>query len=135
VLAFASPYSETPGETIGRIAFDALDVPAPDQQVLIFDEQGFVGRCDYYWEKHHTVGEFDGELKYAGDGIRDGVLLHEKEREDRLREAGIEVFRIGWRESPAQSASVRRKAFAAFDRAARSTARRTYRFKRQPPRE
>ncbi len=129
VVSFASPYSESPGETLGRIAFDELGVPQPDQQVLIFDDHGFIARSDYYWKDHHTVGEFDGKKKYV-DG---DVLIKEKEREDRLREAGVEVFRIYWRESRAKSPSVRRKAFAAFGRAERSTVKRAYRAKFQPP--
>jgi Transcriptional regulator, AbiEi antitoxin len=133
VVAFASPYSETPGETMGRIAFDELGVPPPEQQVLIFDDRGLAARADYYWEKYHTVGEFDGKLKYAGDASSDDALFREKQREDRLREAGLEVFRIGWGESRARSTSIRRKAFSAFERAARSTAKRSYRVQRQPP--
>lgn len=133
VVAFASPYSESPGETLGRAAFDALGVPPPDQQVLIFDLNGFVARSDYYWEAFHTVGEFDGKLKYVGAGVSDDVLYQEKLREDRLREAGLEVFRIGWVESLTKALSVRRKAFSAFDRAAHSAVKRTYRIQRQPP--
>ena len=57
VVAFASPYSESPGETLGRIAFDALGVPQPHQQVYIFDRYGFIARCDYFWEHFRTVGE------------------------------------------------------------------------------
>lgn len=135
VVAFASPYSESAGETLGRIAFDELGVPLPDQQVLIYDRAGFVGRCDYFWKDRHTVGEFDGKLKYIGENAEDDPLYKEKKREDRLREAGLEVFRIGYAESRAKSPSVRRKAFAAFKRADESSRDRTYRFKLQPPRD
>jgi hypothetical protein len=47
VVDFASPLSESPGETLGRIAFDVLGIPQPDQQVYIFDQNGFIGRSDY----------------------------------------------------------------------------------------
>ena len=135
VVAFASPYSESAGETLGRIAFDELGVPAPEQQVLIYDRHGLIGRCDYFFERHHTVGEFDGKLKYVGENVEDDPLYKEKQREDRLREAGLEVFRIGWAESRGKKPSVRRKAFAAFERAAGSSRKRTYRFELQPPRD
>jgi hypothetical protein len=135
VVAFASPYSESAGETIGRIAFDELGVPPPDQQVLIFDSAGFIARSDYFWERHHTVGEFDGKVKYVGENAEDEPLYKEKLREDRLREAGLEVFRIGYAESLGRKPSVRRKAFAAFKRAEESNRDRTYRFERQPPRD
>ncbi len=133
VVAFASPYSESPGETLGRIAFDALGVPQPHQQVYIFDEHGFIGRCDYFWELYHTVGEFDGKLKYVGAKARDDAVLLEKKREDRLRTAGLEVCRFDWAESRNRSESVRHKAFSAFDRAANRHDQRDYRFKIQPP--
>jgi hypothetical protein len=133
VVAFASPYSESPGETLGRIAFDALGVPQPHQQVYIFDKFGLIARCDYFWEQFHTVGEFDGKVKYVGAKAHDDTVLNEKKREDRLREAGLEVCRFEWGESRQCSPSVRRKAFAAFDRAADRRAPRDYRFKLQPP--
>jgi hypothetical protein len=133
VVAFASPYSESPGETLGRIAFNALGVPQPHQQVYIFDQYGLVARCDYFWEQHHTVGEFDGKVKYVGAKARDDTVLLEKRREDRLRNAGLEVCRFDWAESRNRSESVRHKAFSAFERAANRRDQRDYRFKLQPP--
>jgi hypothetical protein len=133
VVAFASPYSETPGETLGRVAFDALGIPQPHQQVYIFDKFGLIARCDYFWEQFHTVGEFDGKVKYVGAKARDDTVLNEKKREDRLRNAGLEVCRFEWGESRNCSESVRYKAFSAFDRAANRRAPRDYRFKLQPP--
>src|SRR5450432_1348934 len=132
VVSFASPYSESPGESVARIAFDYLGLPPPSQQVDIYDAMGFIGRSDFLWEEHHTVGEFDGRLKYVGDDVDDDVLYKEKRREDRLRDGGCEVFRIDWAESLARSPSIRRKALAAFARAARSVVRPALRFKHQP---
>ena len=134
VVSIASPYSESPGESIGRIAFDALGIPQPDQQVLLYDEAGFIGRCDYYWKAHHTVGEFDGRLKYVGDNVPDDVLAKEKAREDRLRRAGAEVVRYGWAESRAKSPSMRRKTFDAFKRAADRPSPRSLRYELPPER-
>lgn len=133
VIAFASPYSETPGESLGRLAFDALGVPQPHQQVYIFDKFGLIARCDYFWEEFHTVGEFDGKVKYVGAKARDDTVLLEKKREDRLRNAGLEVCRFEWGESRNCSESVRHKTFSAFDRAAKRRDPRDYRFKLQPP--
>lgn len=135
VVSFASPYSESAGETLGRIAFDALGVPPPSQQTLLFDAAGFIARADYFWKEHRTVGEFDGRLKYVGEKADDDPVYKEKRREDRLREAGAEVFRIDWAECLAKSTSIRRKAFAAFERAAHSGVQPTLRFKLQPPPE
>jgi hypothetical protein len=134
VVSFASPFSESPGETLTRIAFDVLGLPQPEQQVLVFDDAGFIARVDFYVEEHHTIGEFDGAVKYAGEDGKQ-VVIDEKRREDRLRQAGAQVFRVGWAESFNKSPSIRRKALAAFERAHHSNIRPTYRIKRQPPRQ
>ena len=133
VVSFASPYSETPGETLGRIAFDVLGLPQPSQQTWIYDARGLIARVDYWWEQYRTVGEFDGRVKYVGAGVADDTLLKEKKREDRLRDAGAEVFRFDWAEAWAKSPSIRWKAEAAFDRAVHSTVRPALRFVLQPP--
>lgn len=120
VVSFASPCSESPGESLGRRAFEELGIPQPLQQVLIFDDRGFIARVDYFWKEFRTVGEFDGRLKYTDENAERDVLYKEKLREDRLREAGLEVFRMEWLESLHKSPSIKRKAFAAFDRGATS---------------
>ena len=136
VVSFASPYSETAGETLGRIAFDVLGIPQPSQQTYIYDEAGFVARVDYYWEEQRTIGEFDGRVKYVGEKVDDDALIKEKRREDRLRDAGAEVFRFDYAESRAKSPSIRRKAFAAFKRAAKhADTPPRFRYKLQPPPE
>jgi hypothetical protein len=132
VVSFASPYSESAGESVARIAFDCLGLPPPSQQVDFFDALGHIGRSDFFWEDHQTIGEFDGRLKYVGESVVGDVLYKEKQREDRLRDGGVEVFRVGWAESVARSPSIRQKALAAFARAARSAVRPTLRFKLQP---
>lgn len=134
VVSFASPHSESAGESLGRIAFDAVGLPPPSQQVWIYDDAGLIGRADYFWEEHNTVCEFDGRIKYVGTDA-ENALYDEKRREDRLRDAGAEVFRLSWGECRARSPLVRAKALAAFARAARSGVRPTFRFKLPPPAE
>lgn len=126
-IAFASPYSESPGETLSRIAFDHLGLPEPKQQVRIFDEFGFIARVDFWWPEFFTVGEFDGRVKYVGTDGRKNALVNEKRREDRLRDAGAEVFRWDWPEAAGKSPSIKRKALAAFDRASQRGVKRTLR--------
>lgn len=97
VVSFASTLSESAGESLARLAFDAHGLPRPEQQVLIRDRAGLIGRVDFLWRDQRTVGEFDGRVKYdrlAGDGLQ--TLYDEKRREDRLRAAGFEVVRFGW---------------------------------------
>lgn len=128
VVSFASTFSESAGESLARLAFDSLGLPAPLQQVEIYDNAGFVARLDFLWDEMHTAGEFDGRLKYTN--ADPDVLYKEKLREDRLRDAGIEVFRFGWMDAYACSPSIRRKAVDAFARAAHRTTRPSLRIKK-----
>lgn len=131
-VAFASPYSESVGETLSRVAFDALGLPAPEQQVVFFDAAGFIARVDFWWEKFFTVGEFDGRVKYVGELAQGDTLLKEKRREDRLRQGGVEMFRFDWTEAITIAPSIRHKALAAFERGSRPGIRRTLRWVAKP---
>jgi hypothetical protein len=79
---------------------------------------GLVGRCDFGWEDHGTVGEFDGRVKYGrllspGQSAGDAVYA-EKLREDELRDGGWQVVRWTWQEldRPALIGDRLRRAFA-----------------------
>jgi hypothetical protein len=79
VVAFADGRSESPGESRSRALLH------------------FLGRVDLWWEERHTVGEFDGLVKY-GRSLSPGqdpadVLVSEKRREDALRDSGVQVVR------------------------------------------
>ena len=99
VAAFADGRSGSPGESLSRVWFAEVGLPAPDLQVEFHDELGQIGFTDFYWKKFRTIGEFDGRGKYdepkdAHETAR-GVLYAEKRREDRLR-VDNEVVRFGW---------------------------------------
>jgi hypothetical protein len=83
---------ETPLESASACYFDGHDLPSPEWQVDIYDEEGFVGRVDCAWDDTRIVGEADGRLKYATGQD----LYREKRREDRLRATGRLVIRWGW---------------------------------------
>jgi hypothetical protein len=120
VTSFASTLSESAGESLARIAFDAHGLPSPEQQVLIRDRAGIIARVDFLWRDKRTIGEFDGRVKYdqfAADGMQ--TLYDEKRREDRLRAAGFEVVRFGWSDILGRSAWVADCVRAAFARSAR----------------
>jgi hypothetical protein len=98
VVAFVDGGSESAGESLSRVRMRELGLPAPGLQHVVRDDQGFVGRVDFWWEAVGVVGEFDGRSKY---GIDDGVsasdqLWEEKLREDRLRAVGLSVVRWTW---------------------------------------
>jgi hypothetical protein len=124
VLAFADSRSESVGESRCRVLFDDIGLPAPDLQREFYDATGrLIGRSDFYFEKHRTIGEFDGKAKYLrsmtpGEDPGD-VVWREKKREDRLRAEGYEVARATWRDLDHRR-EVRERFRAAFARAERA---------------
>ncbi|MBM6406106.1 hypothetical protein JQN72_17880 [Phycicoccus sp. CSK15P-2] len=88
VAALADARSMSVGESLSRARMYLLNLPRPDLQVEVLDDDGLVGVCDFGWDG--VVGEFDGRVKYGvpdGAGQEDAaqVLWREKQREDRLR--------------------------------------------------
>lgn len=112
---FADGRAESPLESLGRVRFDEHDLPACELQSVLGDDDGPIARVDHYWEKHRTVAEADGALKYASPAD----LFAEKRREDRLREAGFECVRYTWDEALRQPEAVVARVRGAFARAAR----------------
>jgi hypothetical protein len=118
-LAFADGLSESVGESRSRVLLARLGLPAPDLQVRVLRaDRSEIGRCDFGWDRHRTVGEFDGRIKY-GRLLRPGqqpgdAVFEEKRREDDLRDHRWEVARWTWedlRRPPLVAARIRR-AFA-----------------------
>lgn len=102
VLGHARVGSESVGETLARLAFLDAGLPEPELQLEVRDERGWlIGRVDFAWPEHRLIVEFDGREKYhsmrrPGESIEE-MVLREKTREDRLREAtGWTVIRITW---------------------------------------
>jgi hypothetical protein len=93
--------SESVGESFSRVRFIEQGIPTPEPQYAVYDEAGhLLGRSDFGWEEHRTLGEFDGKVKY-GELVRPGqraedVLFAEKQREDALRDRGWQVVRWTW---------------------------------------
>jgi hypothetical protein len=83
---------ETPLESWSFACFVAWDIPLPLMQHDIHDDDGLIGRVDFYWPEHGLVGESDGRLKYDAPD----ALYEEKRREDRLRAKGLRIARWGW---------------------------------------
>lgn len=113
--------SESVGESASRVVLVQAGVPVPQLQYEVRDATGtLLGRSDFAWPEHRTLGEFDGRVKYSGQlgEATEDVLFAEKRREDRLRAAGWELVRWIWsdlQDPTALARSVRQ----AFSRAAR----------------
>ena len=102
-LAFASPLSESVGESVSRANMHLLGFPGPVLQQDFSDAAGHIGRCDFWWREFNQIGEFDGKGKYLREEFTRGasaadVVLAEKQREDRLRATATRpgVTRWGW---------------------------------------
>jgi hypothetical protein len=98
VVALADPRSMSVGESLSRVQMYLLNLPRPELQEEVADEQGRIGVVDFGWEG--AVGEFDGRVKYAVDPRSapeqaSEVVWREKQREDRLRRRRL-VARWTW---------------------------------------
>ena len=122
-VGFADGRAESALESVGRWRMHEAELPPPDLQVVVSDQDGPIGRTDFLWAAYRTIGEADGLGKYrAADGTADfSALRAEKLREDRLRDAGWEVFRFTWEEAVHRPAVIAMRARRAF---ARGTLRR-----------
>ncbi|TFV83074.1 type IV toxin-antitoxin system AbiEi family antitoxin domain-containing protein [Blastococcus sp. CT_GayMR16] len=120
VLRFASRFSESVGESRSRVLMHRLRLPTPDLQVHVLRADGsIVGRCDFGWRAHRTLGEFDGKVKY-GRLVKPGqepgdVVFQEKRREDELRDLRWQVVRWTWAEL-SQPRVLEQRLRRAFDR-------------------
>jgi len=115
VIAFADGRAESVLESIARVVFAELGLPAPDLQVWVGGPQP-AGRVDFLWPQHRTVAEVDGLMKYR-DSARAVLQL---ERDRRLRDAGYEVVHFTWQDITENPAYVATAIRSAFQRAARA---------------
>ncbi|KGN32089.1 hypothetical protein N802_10845 [Knoellia sinensis KCTC 19936] len=104
VVDFAEPGAMSVGESLSRVQMFRLNVPRPQLQVPIEDDDGLVGICDFWWKRERVVGEFDGLKKYQVDeGMAaeevTQVLWREKKREDRIRATDRRMARWVWAEA------------------------------------
>ncbi|MEQ7124566.1 type IV toxin-antitoxin system AbiEi family antitoxin domain-containing protein [Actinopolymorpha sp. B11F2] len=128
VVAFADGRSESPGESLARVAFDELRLPTPELQAVFRTRDGsVVARTDFLFREYGTVAEFDGRRKYYRDLGNDAdpgeVVWREKLREDALREHfGLEVVRLTWADlAPERRTQLAKRIRSAFSRASAST--------------
>lgn len=92
MAAAADPRSESPLESVSRLAIRDAHLPAPWLQPTVLVDGRFVGRPDFYWDEFGVTGEADGWEKYEAGWQR---LRDEKRRQERFEEAGLVVVRWG----------------------------------------
>ena len=120
VVEFSDALAESPFESIARVAFRDGGLPPPMLQVWIMATDHPIGRVDFLWDKHATIAEADGALKYA-DPDRARQQL---KRDAELRRAGYEVVHFTWRDLAADPGQVIGWIRTAFGRSARLRAAR-----------
>ncbi len=104
VVSFADGRAELPGESLSRLQLARLGFRQFELQVRVEGPNGRDYFVDIALPDHQTFWEFDGEVKYTDEGMRNGralsqVLLEEKRREDWIR--GVTQWRVtrgGWRD-------------------------------------
>ncbi len=114
VVRCADGLSESPGESLARLLFIALGLPAPELQARVCAPEGLVvARVDFLFPEQRTIVEFDGAVKYEGADGR-AALVREKRREDDLRALGYQVVRLTWSDlnQPHRVLDLLRAAFA-----------------------
>ncbi|MCA1711635.1 MAG: hypothetical protein LC789_08390 [Actinobacteria bacterium] len=131
VLELASPWSESALESLGMHWCRLQELPAPQQQLTIRTTDGrFLARVDQLWEEHATVGELDGRIKLQSDDEvpRNAwrVAWEEKQREDRLRDVGLQVARGYWSDQADDGAEYAARIRRAFERASHYAGPRLY---------
>ena len=92
VLAFADGRSESPLESLGRLACLEEELPVFEPQVEVWLDGELIARVDGLWRDRLVVFEGDGALKFDGEGVLPALLV----RQERLREAGLTVVRASW---------------------------------------
>lgn len=101
-VEFADGDSGSPVESLCRVQFHALGLPAPELQHELFDDQGSIGFVDFYWRELDLAVEIDGRSKYRADRYfqrditSDEILWKEKQREDRMRRVVSRFERLDW---------------------------------------
>lgn len=99
--ALVDPRRETWLESTSWVALAGCGLPLPEPQVEVWTLEGrFIARVDGLWRQHGVVGEADGWGKYRSGGLvsvgdAERALRTEKQREDALRDVGLEVARWG----------------------------------------
>lgn len=120
-VAFADGRAESALESVGRWRMWQFGFPKPQLQIPLFDDLGLMGYPDFLWEDLRVIGEADGLLKYRTDEEPDprerDALALEKQREDRFRDGGYEVFRFTWDIAVRRPAVLEQRGLRAFARA------------------
>ncbi len=122
LIAFADGLSESPLESISRLAFREQGLPPPELQVEVWRGRQLLGRADFLWREHLTVGEADGVAKYGEtDAARRAAFIAGKRRAESLSDTGLQVTSWGWDDAWLRQRELADQVRRAFARGGRQT--------------
>lgn len=120
VASFADARAESPLESISRVAFHELGLPAPELQVEVWLGDRLLGRVDNLWRSANTIGEADGVAKFgASDEERRLSFRAAKQRQEWLEDVGFQVARWGWSDAWRPKGVLDARLLRAFERGRR----------------
>ncbi len=106
VVEFSDGRAQSAAESVARVLFATVGLPAPLLQAVISDRDGIAGQVDFLFREERTIVEIDGKAKYRE---QEDALFLEKKRQDRLEDLGYRVVRLTWREIVHEPEMVLRK--------------------------
>jgi hypothetical protein len=95
VVRAADGRAESPGESVTRAALYLEGLPPGEPQVEVWRYGAFVARVDLLLAEQLLVVESDGAIKFTGAGVLPALL----ERQESIRDCGLEVVRTSWGET------------------------------------
>ena len=95
VAEHADPRSESPLETLGRLAFLTAGRAAPLSNPWIHTGNRWF-RVDHLLPESGVVVEADGAIKYDNRSDAGVLIMADRERERLLRAAGFTIVRYDW---------------------------------------
>ena len=115
---FSDGLSESPLESLARLASADGGLPTPELQAWVGGDLGGngrpLGRAGFYWPAHATIAEADGAMKYSDPSRARDQL----QRDDDLRQAGFLVVHFTWQQLHANPDQIIQSIRAAFAQAA-----------------
>jgi hypothetical protein len=88
IVALVDPARESVAESLSAACFALAGLPTPTCQERVVTPKGTFFP-DFWWREHRLIGECDGAVKYTDPT----AYVHEKEREQAIRDAGYRVVR------------------------------------------
>jgi hypothetical protein len=95
VVEFADARTESPGESLTRVAMRAENIRIPEPQVEVWRYGKLLARLDFCFRDQLLAVEFDGAIKFTDLNVVPALLG----RAEEVRDCGIGVLHTNWNET------------------------------------